>query len=916
VEQLITTKLYIPPTRTELVSRPRLIEQLNDGLHRKLTLLSAPAGFGKTTLVGEWVEGLRPNDFKVGQIENRVAWLSLDENDNDPTRFLAYLIAALQTIEVNFAKGLLSAFQSPQPPPIEAVLTSLVNEMAADRGKMILVLDDYHTIESTQVESALTFFLEHLPPQIHIVIATRVDPQLPITRLRVSDQLTELRAADLRFTPTEAADFLNQVMGLDLSAADIAALETRTEGWIAGLQLAAISMQGLQDTSGFIKTFTGGHHFVLDYLIEEVLERQSEPVQDFLIQTSILDRLNGSLCDTLTGQKDGQATLNFLETSNLFIIPLDSERRWYRYHHLFIDLLRQRLRQRNPDQILTLHRKASAWYEQNGFTNEAIEHALRSEDFERAADMIRENVDHVLYLGEDTKLRRWLDKIPVDVTFSKPYLCILLAGNNYIRGQVDEAKRYLQAAEKALDFSTSAEADTVQGKTDQLLASDKMKLWGRAATVRSFLVSYQGDMEGAIQYARQALEYLPKSDVTWRCSAFDSLASTYSSIGDCVSAYHARLEALETSKATGNVYMMLFANLRLVVTLRDLGRLRQAIEICQEQLKLANESGLSQTALVGWLYTLWSEILAEKNELDRAIELVNKGVELTEQGKDLIILGNSYLSLMKVLFSKGDMELAQKTIHKANNFNLKRDLSPYIKNQLAAWQARIWLEQDKLISAYHWAENLEFDFDGELTPIHYFDYVVLARILIAQGRLDETSRLLRHLLEAAEAGGCTSRAIEIQILQALASQANGDTTQALDVLERALTLAEPGGFIRIFVDAGPPMAHLLHEALSHGIDPKYIRLLLGAFSSDEPMQADATTYIVDQSGLIEPLSERELEVLQHIAEGLTNREIARRLYLSLNTIKVHTRNIYGKLGVNNRTQAVAEARSLEILPLT
>jgi LuxR family maltose regulon positive regulatory protein len=914
VDQLLTTKLFIPPTRRKLVSRPRLIARLNNGLHRKLTLISAPAGFGKTTLVSEWMEGLRSSKFKEGQVENRVGWLSLDENDNDPNRFLVYLITALRTIEDNFAKGLLSAFQSPQPPPIEDILTSLINEMATDPGKMILILDDYHTIESTQIEDALAFFLEHLPPQIHIVIATRVDPQLPMMRLRVRDQLTELRAADLRFTPSEAADFLNRVMDLDLSAADIAALETRTEGWIAGLQLAAISMQGLQDTSGFIKTFTGSHHFVLDYLIEEVLEKQSESVQDFLIQTSILDRLTGSLCDALTGQEHGQATLNFLGISNLFITPLDSERHWYRYHHLFIDLLRQRLRQRNSNQILTLHRNASAWYEQNGFTNEAIEHALRGEDFERAADMIRENIDHVLYLGEDTKLRRWLDKIPVDVTFSKPYLCILHAGNNYIRGQVDEVKRYLQAAEQALDSSTSTEANTLPEETDQPLAFDKMKLRGRAATVRSFLVSYQGDMEGAIQYARQALEYLPKSDVTWRCSAFDSLASTYSSIGDCVSAYNARLETLETSKATGNIYMMLFANLRLVVTLRDLGRLQQAIGICEQQLKLANESGLSQTALVGWLYTLWGEMLAERNELDHALQLVNKGIELTERGKDVLLLGSSYLCLMRVLFSKGNLDFAEKIIFKVNSFVRKQHLPSLIKDQLAAWQARIWLAQDNLNSAYHWAENLEHDFDGEITPIHYFDYVVLARILITQGRLDETPRLLRRLFEVAEAGGCTSRAIEIQILQAFASQANGDTNQALYMLERALTLAEPNGFIRIFVDEGQSMARLLHEALIHGIAPEYVHRLLAAFPMNEPEQADIMAYEPDQSGLIEPLSERELEVLQHIAEGLTNREIASRLYLSLNTIKVHTRNIYGKLGVNNRTQAVAEARSLALLP--
>jgi LuxR family maltose regulon positive regulatory protein len=954
---LLQTKLHIPPIRPELVSRPRLIERLNEGLptrggfprtgeafSRALTLISAPAGFGKTTLVSEWVNHLRLDAANENQSAYSIAWLSLDEGDNDPARFLAYIVAALRTIEANIGKGALSALQSPQPPPAEAVLISLINEIAAIPGSIILVLDDHHTIESSPVDNALAFLLERLPPQMHLIIATREDPYLPLARLRARGQLTEVRAADLRFTSSEVAEFLNQAMGLDLSAEDIAVLETRTEGWIAGLQLAALSMQRHKHATSLIQSFTGSHRFVLDYLIEEVLEQQTESVQTFLLQTAVLERLTGSLCDavcfgdaeapsTSLGTADsGQAILETLDRANLFIIPLDEERRWYRYHRLFADLLRQRLRQTQPDWVPSLHLRASEWYEENGFTDEAIEHALHRKDFERAADKIEEYVDHVLHFGEHSILRRWLDEIPVEVTFSKPHLCILHAGSLYIGGQIDEAERYLQAAEQVLDLGTSAESDTVPTKTP-----DRLKYRGRAAVVRSFLLSYKGDVEGSIQFARQALEYLPKSDSTWRCSAFDSIGTAYSSVDD-VSAYHARAEALEASQATGNVYMNLFASLRLVVSLRDLGRLQQAIELCQQQLELAKESGYSQTALIGWLYTLWGEILAERNELDSALQLTNKGVELTERGKDKILLGSSYMCLMRVLFSRGDFDIAQKLIQEVDTSGLKQNLSPWILNQMAAWQARIWVAQGKLDSASHWAQECDLDIDGELTPLHDFDYVVLARVLVAQGRLDETSRLLQRLLEAAEAGGRTSKSIEILVLQALAFQASGESTRAMTALERALTLAEPGGFVRIFVDEGPPVAQLLYTAAACGTMPDYTAKLLAVFETTRQGTGDdadadiwrrtmgrelSTLSVVRRpsspapsraEGLVEPLSERELEVLQLVAEGLTNREIACRLFLSLNTVKAHCRNIYGKLNVHSRTQAIARAQELELLP--
>jgi ATP/maltotriose-dependent transcriptional regulator MalT len=461
---ILATKLYIPPPRPQVVLRPRLMGRLNEGLHCKLTLISAPAGFGKTTLVGEWVnqkaehgrrkdesvETTQPSSFTLHP--SKVAWLSLDEGDSDPTRFLIYLVAALQTLALskvegiapNIGAGLLGVLQSPQPPPTESILTALLNEITTIPDDFVLVLDDYHLVDAKPVDVALTFLVEHLPPQMHLVIATREDPQLPLARLRVQGHLIELRAADLRFTPSEAAGFLNQVMGLNLSAEDIAALEARTEGWIAGLQLAALSMQGHQDAAGFIKSFTGSHHFVLDYLVEQVLQRQSASVQDFLLRTSILDRLCGPLCDAvlLAPSGSGQAALEYLEHANLFIVPLDDERRWYRYHHLFADLLRQRLQQSlvssSGDEgrgVAELHIRASEWFEDNGLELEAFQHAAAANDVERAARLMEGRGMPLHVRGALVPVLNWLESLPRTVLDGRPILWVMYAGALTTAGQ-------------------------------------------------------------------------------------------------------------------------------------------------------------------------------------------------------------------------------------------------------------------------------------------------------------------------------------------------------------------------------------------------------------------------------------------------------------------------------------------------
>ena len=938
---LLRTKLYIPPPRHEQVLRPRLLERLDAGLEKKLTLLSAPAGFGKTTLVSEWIwskqygghaaagdradhetlSSLAPYSHRrqVGLPTPHFAWLSLDESDNDPTRFLTYLIAALQaalqSIEPEIGKGALAALATPQPPPVEAVLTALINDIAArsaahaSSARIVLVLDDYHLIQDTRPESAavhdaLTFLLEHLPPPpssggLHLVITTREDPPLPLARLRARGQLTELRGADLRFTRSEAAEFLNQRMGLELGEHDVAALEARTEGWIAGLQLAALSLQGRENADGLIQSFTGSHRFVLDYLIEEVLAQQPESVQAFLLQTAVLDRLTGPLCEALTGQEESRQTLERLERANLFIVPLDDERRWYRYHRLFSDLLVQRLRQAQPEQVAALHSRASRWYERNGYLDEAIEHAMRAEQYERAAALIDQDADAIWMRAEHAKLGRWLNALPREVLGSKPHLCIYAAWMLFALGQRDPAKECLLSAEQALGLP---------GPTDT-------KLRGRLAAIRALMVSWWGDAPAIIGHARHALKDLPVRD-PWRGPAAIALGDAYELQDELEAAYQARMEAAEACKAAGDSVFHLIAGFKVASTLQALGRLQESVEICQQQIEFAGEHGLAQSSLAGSLWAQWSAVLAEWNDLDGALERARKGVALTENG-DLALRGFAKLCLVSAFSARGELSAAGEILEELETLAREHDLPLYTTHPAAIWRVILWLMQGDVAAAARWAAERGLDAEAEPPLKPEDEYALLARILYAQERLDPAARLLQHLLEAAEAGERLSSLIGVLALQAQVFQAQGKPAQAMAALERALALAEPAGFVRIFVGEGPPMARLLYDALGRGILPDYVGKLLAAFPDLEAQpvgKPQIPKSEISKSQILEPMSERETEVLQLIAEGLTNPEIGDRLYISLNTVKVHTRNIYGKLDAHSRTQAVARARTLGILP--
>jgi LuxR family maltose regulon positive regulatory protein len=890
------------------------------GFARKLTLICAPAGFGKTTLASEWIANLRldavgahghapvPNDRAPPQ----AAWLSLDEDDNDPTRFLTYVIAAVQTMEANIGKdalnalqGALNALQSPQPPPAEVVLTSLINEMVTLPERMLLVLDDYHLIEAQLVHDALTFLLRRLPPQMHLVIATREDPPLHLARLRVRGQLTELRATDLRFSSSEAAEFLGQVMGLDLSAKDIAALERRTEGWIAGLQLAALSMQGRKDVTGFIQSFTGSHHFVLDYLVEEVVEQQSESVQDFLLQTAVLDRLTGSLCDALTGQGNGRATLEMLEHANLFIVPLDEERRWYRYHHLFADLLRQRLQRERRDLVSELHQRASAWYKENGLIPEAVNHALAAADLQQAAELIEQTAWAMLIRGEMTTLLRWLHALPDAEVCSRSGLALLRGWILAATGQLDDAESCLSSVHVPYER-------------------------GAMAAVRGYIAHHRQETAEAIERCQEALELLPEEQWFPRGAAAVILGTALLRKGDPMAASQAMSVAVGIGQRASQTYLTVIATTGLGEAQEMQGHLGQAVQTCREALQLASEYSGEPMPFAGMTYVGLAGPLYERNDLDEAMRCVTKGIELSKQAKNIDTIIDGYFNLALLHQALENLDGALEAIREVGNAAQKSGHS-YWMARARAIRSQWWLKRGNIAAASRCAQesraharDLHARDDGA-DFVHEFGEIAAARVLVARAlssgatQSDETSQALRSLaklLHAAEAATRMESMIKILALQAVAFQAQSDIEQAMSALKRALSLAEPEGYVRTFVDEGEPMARLLYKAATRGIASDYVRRLLTAFPVAESEQDDPSETLASNSGLIEPLSERELEVLHLIAQGLTNPEIASSLYLSLNTIKVHTRNIYGKLGAHSRTQAVARARAYGVLAST
>ncbi len=895
--QLLTplrTKLYVPPFRSAWISRPRLITRMDQGFARKLTLLSAPAGFGKSTLTIDWIH----------QHKIPAAWFSVDKADNDPLHFLTYVILGLQGLEAGIGKAALTMLQSPQPPPIETILVNLINDVISIPTKFALVLDDYHLIDARPIHEMITFLLENMPAQMHLNIATRSDPPLPLlSRLRSQDQLIELRAADLSFSADETANFFNKSLNLQLSTQDIELLETRTEGWIAGLQLAALSLQGRKDSSGFIKAFKGSNRYIADYLTEEVLNQQSEHVRNFLLQTSILERLSGPLCDAVTHHENSEGILNTLEKSNLFIIQLDDERRWYRYHHLFADLLKQQLTVQQGDLVSELHGRASQWLAKNGFKNEAVDHAFASQNNAQAAQLIEEIAEIHWDHARESRLLRWLKKLPDELIDANPKLCIFYARELFKSGFSDEAETRLETA-------------------DQLLASTaisdpkKEALQGRIAAMRAYESLLTGDVSRNIHFSKQALRLLPQRDLIWRSVAAANLGFAYSIIGagDLAKAQRAFSEAKKICEAAGNIYYNIFAGNCLGTAMLWRGRLNEAEDMCRQSLNLAKENGIFQTGTVGSLYSTMGTTLCERNEFDEGIRLINKGIELCRQGRDPVSLAACRMGLWRALMQRADIAGVLRVMQDLNEQASAFRLPYWITNSISALNAIIWLGSGDLKAAANWAQERGLSIDGKLGNLHELEYFALVHILIAQNRLDDADRLLQRMIEDAKAGDRVIMMIDMHLQRVLIFKRKEDTTAALDELKLALSLAQTGGPTSIFVSKGKPMAELLEKFIEVSKrDPggtgtdlslSFAKKLLSMIKVGTPPIAQ---------GLVDPISERELEVLHLIAAGLSNREIAEKLFISLNTVKTHTKNINSKLNVNSRTRAVARAKELGLL---
>ncbi len=880
---ILSTKLYIPPPRPLAVQRSRLLARLNSGLHRKLTLISAPAGFGKTTLLAAW---LLPRGAATAapshpsSVPFQRAWLSLDAGDSDLARFLAYLVAALQIVAPGFGGGVLALLQSPQLPPTEALLTPLLNDLANLAEPCVLVLDDYHLIDDPAIDRALAFLLDHLPSHLHLVIATRADPPLPLARLRARDQLTELRAADLRFTLAEAGDFLGQVMGLQLADETIAALEARTEGWIAGLQLAALSMQHHADVAGFLAAFTGSHQFVIDYLLEEVLHQQSSEVQDFLLRTSILERLCGPLCDALLDLPTGsaQATLEYLERANLFLIALDPQRRWYRYHHLFADLLRQRLQHHGADRA-ALHIRASSWYEQNGLELEAFQHATAADDIDRAARLLEGSGTPLHFRGAAAPVLRWLESLSPAALAARPALRVTYAITLSIAGRNSQVAANLNAAETALD---NAEID-----------AQTRNLRGQIAAMRAMLAAPQYQVDIIIDQAGRALADLHPCNLPLRSMATWTLGMAYKYQGDRAAARRAYQDAIALCETSGNRFINVLAG-------TGLGQIQES----DLDFVAAEQSYRRVLALVGEpLLPMACEacfglarLAYERNDLATAEHYVQLSIELARRIESIDSAVSAELFLVRLRLAQGELAAAAVVLAEAAR-SIREHHYEQQRPPLVAVQVLLLLHQGDPAAAATLAHT-------EDIPLSQ------ARVALAMSDPARALELLEPQRRQAETRNWPDQQLQVLMLEALTLRAQGAGARALQRLAAALALAEHSGCIRSFVDAGPPMADLLarFEQGSGRMQP-YVQTLLQAFAL--PKTQLPTGRIT--SPFSEPLSPREIEILRLIAQGLSNREIGARLVLALDTVKGHNRRIFEKLQVQRRTEAIVRARELGLV---
>jgi LuxR family maltose regulon positive regulatory protein len=905
VEPLLTTKFYLPQPRDDLILRPRLIERLDSGLRGVISIVSAPAGYGKTTLVSAW----------AAQTENPVIWLSLDENDNDLTRFLTFLVKAIQQIDADIGADVLAALDSTQSPQAEILLTILINGIAARERQFTLVLDDCHLISNKEIFEAIEFLINHKPIEMHVMLIGRVDPLISLSRLRVGGQLTEIRSGDLRFTKMEATAFLNDFMNLDLSIDEIIALEMRTEGWIAGLQLAGLSLQQRADKHEFILAFSGVHRHLIDYLVDEVLSRQPEKIRSFLCQSSILDRLNASICDATLDISSSRQILQELEETNMFLIPMDDERKWFRYHHLFGDFLKLCLQDGQADLVPELHHRAAGWYETHGYDSEAFNHLLLAEDYAEATRFVGKKARILLERSELAQLMNWVSALPEEDVRGHPRLSIYhtwalrLSGSQYdvVENKIHEIEGVLEASPVNLSM---LELGKIYSQPEDELRNLKAHL----LALRAFQGIYSENNSRAIELAEEARTYQPDEKFVLSSLGF-ALGWAYRLSGDNLAAYQEFRESSAISNDSGNTYMAVTTLCRAAYGLVLMGRLHEAEQVFNEALDLACRDYERQIPVAGYAYVYLGGINLEWNNLEPAKRYVLDGIQLCERVGYIMDQAVGYCYLTRINLAQGDIDSAQDACLSAKELSQLMKDYLYVRRWVEDCQVRLWAAQGNFESLERWVQTCGLSLEDTPNFKRDMDHIILARAFVelaqhrpASSYLEDALTLLSKLQIMAEDVKWNGKLIEILVLQAMALHIAKRGEQALHALNRAISLAEPEGYVRTFVDEGMPMGLLLGNLLQNGVDNNYAQKLYKRFEFNR-----TADHILSTQSMIEPLSSRELDVMGMLATELSGPEIANEMSIALSTLRFHTRNIYGKLQVNNRRTAVRKAKDLNLI---
>jgi LuxR family transcriptional regulator, maltose regulon positive regulatory protein len=896
--QLLVTRTRVPQLPLDWMARPRLSGKLVEAWRHKLVLISAPAGYGKTTLVIETLHGFK----------QPAGWVSLEAGDNDPGSFWTYFILALQKVRPSFGQPILNALQSHQQPPTTWVLTALINSISENQEDFTLVLDDYHNIESQAINEAVSYLVDHLPVQVHLIILSRSDPPLPLARWRVKGELAEIRAADLGFTLEEAAQFFKNVTGLCLTGPDLATLENRTEGWIAGLKMAALSLHGRKDISAYVRDFSGSNRYVLDYLAEEVLQQQPSDLKLFLLETSILERLSSPLCDAVTGRSDSQSWLARAEEANLFISPLDDERRWYRYHQLFATILSNQLAKSGPEKVQLLHQRASFWYEKQGLTREAFNHALAGGDTDRAAVLVENAAPDMLGHHQAVALLEYASCLPDALVLASPWLCIFFAWASLMANRPDMLSTMVSRVSAALAESPSA--------FSARSSANMQRVKGHLLSIQSFIAQSQGDTPGSIRLAEEADRILPGNeldDLLARAVNSLNLVSCHQTTGD-ISKSIPYLESLaEAGRKINYHYAVLAAMGSLAEIEIQLARSDRADTFCREAIEYGSHWGgacpLSSTA---YAYIFLGQLNYAQHDLACALENLTKGIELGEASFNWEPVLKGYLYLAEVSAAQGNQEEAMEYLQRAAKVGPWVFVPPEVA-QIPARKARLFLRGGNIAPALDWARQQEASLPLAKIPgyLQEYAYLTLIRTRLAAGEYRGLPDYLGEFVSNAERQQRISMVIEALLLKAQALDRLGQLPAAREALKRALELAEPSGYLQVFIDEGAPITGLLGTMTSVDQQFAYATKILGMMA---PLAADqsgtpARTII---PGAVETLSEREIEVLRLITEGKSNKEIASALFLAVGTVKKHTNNLFGKLGVDSRTRAIARARELGI----